>query len=191
MPLPMTHAFVAIAGAIAVARRPVPWRLIAAGGVAAMLPDLDALTHHFFGVARDSIYAHRGLAHSLFMAIVVGMIAAGFHEHLQVRRWVAGLAVGLATASHGVLDMMTDTGRAVAYWWPFTAARYFAIWRPIHIVIEDREELLNPDNLRFMTEIREVVVPMMLAAMVIRILFPPRAALDRQDDGAVKDFARR
>jgi hypothetical protein len=41
-----------------------------------MAPDLDVLMHPLFGVARESIYGHRGFSHSLLMAIVVGALAA-------------------------------------------------------------------------------------------------------------------
>ena len=37
----------------------------------------------------------------------------------------------LATASHGVLDAMTDGGIGVAFWAPFDAGRYYLPWRPI------------------------------------------------------------
>jgi inner membrane protein len=36
-------------------------------------------------------------------------------------------------ASHGLLDAMTDGGRGVALFWPFTARRYFLPWRPIPV----------------------------------------------------------
>ena len=39
----------------------------------------------------------------------------------------------LATASHGVLDAMTDGGSGVAFLAPFDDARYFFPWRPIPV----------------------------------------------------------
>lgn len=180
MPLPLTHALVPLVAAVAIARRPVPRRLIAAAAIAAMIPDVDALSHHFLGVARDSLLSHRGIMHSLGAALVAGLIAAGFHERLRVRRWVAGVVVGAAMASHGLLDMMTDSGKAVAYFWPLSPARYVAIWRPIHIVIEDREQLLVLDNLRQLSEIRQVLLPMLLVAIFIRIVTGPTRAGERR-----------
>jgi inner membrane protein len=37
----------------------------------------------------------------------------------------------LATASHGLLDAMTDGGLGVAFFSPFATTRYFLPWRPI------------------------------------------------------------
>jgi inner membrane protein len=39
----------------------------------------------------------------------------------------------LATASHGLLDAMTDGGLGVAFFAPFDNHRYFLTWRPIHV----------------------------------------------------------
>ena len=39
----------------------------------------------------------------------------------------------LATASHGVLDAMTNGGLGVAFLSPFDNSRYFLPWRPIRV----------------------------------------------------------
>jgi len=39
----------------------------------------------------------------------------------------------LATASHGMLDAMTNGGRGVAFFAPFSDARFFFPWRPIEV----------------------------------------------------------
>ena len=41
--------------------------------------------------------------------------------------------VAASTASHGLLDMMTNGGHGVAILWPITDARYFFDWRPIRV----------------------------------------------------------
>jgi inner membrane protein len=45
---------------------------------------------------------------------------------------VAGL-LALATASHGLLDALTDGGLGVGFWLPFHNARSFLPWRPIPV----------------------------------------------------------
>src|SRR5688572_10480141 len=37
------------------------------------------------------------------------------------------------TASHGLLDAMTDGGRGIAFFSPFSNHRYFLPWRPIRV----------------------------------------------------------
>jgi inner membrane protein len=39
----------------------------------------------------------------------------------------------LATASHGVLDAMTNGGLGVAFFSPFDDRRFFLLWRPIRV----------------------------------------------------------
>jgi len=39
----------------------------------------------------------------------------------------------LATASHGILDAMTNGGLGVAFFSPFNNNRYFLPWRPIRV----------------------------------------------------------
>jgi inner membrane protein len=39
----------------------------------------------------------------------------------------------VVTASHGVLDAMTNGGLGVAFFAPFTSARYFLPFRPVQV----------------------------------------------------------
>jgi inner membrane protein len=59
------------------------------------------------------------------------------------RRRAVWFFLFLATASHGVLDAMTDGGSGVAFWAPFDDTRYFLPWRPIPV---------SPIGRRFFTE---------------------------------------
>jgi inner membrane protein len=169
MPLPLTHAVVPIAGAIAFSPRPIPWRLILVAGIAAMAPDIDSLPHPLLGVASSSIYSHRGMGHSLLMALAVGALVAAFHRSLRVSYLTAAIVIAGAAASHGLLDMMTDSGRPVAYLWPLSSARLFADWRPIHSIPIHRNNFLALSMIRLGSELRQVVVPMILVAVAIRI----------------------
>src|SRR5205807_2815266 len=74
--------------------------------------------------------------HSLvFAALLAGAVAVGV-----VRRGASGIGrfplfayLFLATASHGVLDAMTNGGLGVAFFSPFDNRRYFLPWRPIRV----------------------------------------------------------
>jgi inner membrane protein len=169
MPLSLTHALVPIAGAIAFSPRPVPWRLILVAAGAAIAPDIDSLAHRLLGVADSSIYSHRGMAHSLFLALAVGALIAVFHRSLRVRYLTAAIVIAAAGASHGLLDMMTDSGRPVAYLWPLSSTRLFADWRPIHSIGLQRNHFVALSIIRLASELRQVIAPMILAAVAIRI----------------------
>jgi inner membrane protein len=44
-----------------------------------------------------------------------------------------GIVGGLVTASHGLLDTLTDGGLGIALLWPWSNHRFFAPWRPIPV----------------------------------------------------------
>jgi inner membrane protein len=172
MPLTTTHALVPLAGAIIFAKKPVSWRLVAASTFAAAAPDLDLVTNPIWGapwgLPTASIYAHRGAAHSLFTALLAGLIAAIFHKGLRARPLTAGVAVGSAMASHGLLDMFTDFGSPVAYLWPVSSVRLNADWRPIHsspvILGHLRTEFLERQSY----ELWHLILPMFAIALALR-----------------------
>ena len=141
---------------------------MAAAVGAAMAPDLDVLMHPLFGVADDSIYGHRGFTHSLSMAVVVGTLAAALHHQLRVRPLIAAVVVAAAMASHGLLDMMTDSGAPVAYLWPLTSLRIFADWRPLPESDINASPFLGAVFDRIGPEILHLVIPLFVVAIIIR-----------------------
>ena len=172
MPLSLTHALIPVAGAVAAARKPIPGRLLVAAMIVAIIPDLDGLWKHAPGLGDQSIWSHRGVTHSMFVALLFGILAAFFHRRLRVLPLTAGVVVAAAMASHGLLDMMTDSGRPVAYLWPLTSARLFADWRPIpgsglHPAdIPPLQEIMR----RALIEMRQVIAPLFGVALTIRLI---------------------
>lgn len=169
MPLTTTHLLVPLAGAVAFARTPVRWKLILAAAIASAAPDVDALANPIWGLPASSIYTHRGVTHSLFVAVAAGLIAAIFHKRLNVRPLTAGLVVGAAMASHGLLDMMTDYGLPVAYLWPLSSARVYADWRPIHSGPLELVHLSTQLLPRLKSELWQLILPMFASAIALRI----------------------
>jgi len=104
----------------------------------AMLPDADVIGFSF-GIRYDDMFGHRGFTHSLFFAALVGMVAA-WHVSSnpepripnpgRVRLFFWFTAV---TLSHGLLDAMTNGGRGIGFFAPFSNHRYFFPWRPIQV----------------------------------------------------------
>ena len=113
--------------AVALALR-VPRRLAFAAVVLTVLPDVDVLGFRF-GIPYGSTFGHRGFTHSLAFAAAASGLAA-----LAVRGDRRAFALLFAcAASHGLLDAMTDGGRGVAFFSPFSNHRYFFPWRPIRV----------------------------------------------------------
>ena len=64
------------------------------------------------------------------------MVASVFFRdvpRLSGRWWRLVLFFFLATASHGLLDALTDGGLGVAFFSPFDTRRYFLPWRPVEV----------------------------------------------------------
>ncbi|HEL5400182.1 TPA: metal-dependent hydrolase [Stenotrophomonas maltophilia] len=75
MPSIITHAAVPLALWCAADRGRIPPRLLAAGVIAAMLPDADVLAFALHVPYADA-FGHRGASHSLLFACVLAMLAA-------------------------------------------------------------------------------------------------------------------
>lgn len=115
------------------ARTPVPRRTLCIVAAAlAVLPDLDVLAFRL-GIPYAHPLGHRGVSHSLAFAFVAAFPAALW----LTRRLGPGqlarvtLVLALATASHGLLDALTDAGLGVGFFLPFHDARVFFPWRPL------------------------------------------------------------
>ncbi len=133
MPTVFSHAIAATAIGAVMVSGPSRARIWALGALCAVVPDLDVISF-WLGVPYHHMLGHRGLSHSLLFAAVLASVATA----LVFRKWPAGASgSGLwafffaATASHGVLDAMTTGGFGVAFFAPFSDARYFLPWRPI------------------------------------------------------------
>ncbi len=110
-------------------------RTWALGAVLATLPDLDVIGFRF-GVPYGALLGHRGLTHSLLVAIVVGGALAWFiarQWHSPRDQLLLSAYLILALASHGLLDAMTTAGMGVALLAPIDNTRYFFPWRPIAV----------------------------------------------------------
>jgi inner membrane protein len=106
--------------------------------VCAMLPDIDVIGFSF-GIAYGDMFGHRGFTHSLFFAVVTGLVVAHLVSSNPEPRTPnpGGIPLFLwftaVTASHGLLDAMTNGGRGIGFFAPFSNHRYFFPWRPIQV----------------------------------------------------------
>ena len=106
----------------------------ALGAALAVLPDVDVVGFRM-GIAYGDLLGHRGLTHSLLVALAVGGAAGWMLSRGMPTRDRASLAAYLvvAMASHGILDAMTTGGLGVALAAPLDDTRYFFPWRPIEV----------------------------------------------------------
>ncbi|HEX7638836.1 MAG TPA: metal-dependent hydrolase, partial [Burkholderiaceae bacterium] len=143
MPTILTHTAVPLALGLGLGSRLVPPRLLLAGVLAAMAPDLDGLGFDL-GIPYASTYGHRGLLHSLAFAGLLALAASTAAGGLRTTRRGAFAFVLASAASHGLLDMMTTGGMGVAWFWPWSDARHFLPWRFIRVSPLSLHRLLGP-----------------------------------------------
>ena len=98
----------------------------------ATFPDADVLARGL-GAGPGSPWLHRGALHSLLVAALAGAAAAAMAGGLGRSRLRLAIAAAAVSASHGLLDALTDGGRGVALLWPWNAERMFAAIRPIPV----------------------------------------------------------
>jgi inner membrane protein len=135
MPTIFSHAiFASAVGRACVAER-MPLRFWVLTATCAMLPDVDAIGFAF-GVRYDSMLGHRGLTHSIAFAVLIGIVVGRFAFGKQpagLGRLPLILYFTLVTLSHPLLDALTNGGRGVALFAPFSPERYFFPLRPIEV----------------------------------------------------------
>jgi len=112
-----------------------PWAIPLTAGLLAVAPDLDTPAMQIFGIPYRSFWGHRGFFHSpFFLLLLCAALAAIVARRQGWRAWAlltvlwAGCAI-----THPLLDMLTDGGSGVMALYPFSAARYFFPWHPIHV----------------------------------------------------------
>ena len=101
--------------------------------ICAMLPDADVIAFKF-GIGYSSMFGHRGITHSIFFAILVGVIVSTlFFFRSEAPGWKLSLYFAAVTLSHPLLDMLTNGGLGVALLAPFSNERFFFPWRPVQV----------------------------------------------------------
>jgi len=75
------------------------------------------------------------MTHSLLFAGLLSAVLVGMWSKQKTRAAQVGIFVYLffCTASHGVLDALTDGGLGVAFFSPFDTSRYFFSARPVAV----------------------------------------------------------
>ena len=110
-------------------RKPAYWFAVI---FCSILPDIDVIGFGM-GVRYADFWGHRGMTHSFVFAAFIAGATAIFIDNSFAQRWKIASLLFAITASHGLLDALTDGGLGVAFFSPFITERYFFSWRPIHV----------------------------------------------------------
>jgi inner membrane protein len=171
----ISHAVAVAAIGAAPPSRRLPVAIWGLGIVWSIVPDIDVIGFQL-GVPYEALLGHRGLTHSLAFAAVIATVTVWLHHWRgAVSRNTSGTACGylfLATASHGLLDSMTNGGLGVAFFAPFSNARYFLPWRPIAVSPIGIEAFFSTRGLQVLaTEIVWIWIPAGILALTL-VLIP-------------------
>jgi inner membrane protein len=133
MPTILSHAVAALGIGAAFFGRKAPERVLALGAVCSALPDADVVGFAL-GIRYGDLLGHRGLSHSFAFAAALAALATPLARSEggpgRGKLWTYLFA---ATASHTLLDALTDGGLGVAFFSPFDETRYFFPFRPIEV----------------------------------------------------------
>ena len=160
------HFAPAVALAVALGPRRVGWRLMVAGAVCGVMPDLDFLSIKMGFDRYSGTYGHRGFTHSLGFALLIGLVGALWPADGWRRRLGRGAFLALCTASHPLLDSLFDVGICSAWLWPLDGARHCLDWRPVPM-----RGIALFGAQRFMLELQWVGLPLLVlanAGMLVR-----------------------
>lgn len=131
----ISHAVAAVGISACFYNSTVPKRVWVTGIVCAVLPDIDVIGFRL-GIHYGDFWGHRGFTHSIAFAVLLStaLLVTVFRERIPgLSRFALWFYLFLVTASHGVLDAMTDGGLGVAFFSPFDNHRYFFPWTPIRV----------------------------------------------------------
>ncbi len=129
-----SHAFVALALGKASTHQTMTWQVLLLGMTCSIVPDLDVLGF-YFGIQYGDLWGHRGMTHSLVFACLLSaaFVAMRYRQNAMAEQMGIFGYFFLCTASHGVLDALTDGGLGVAFFAPFDTSRYFFAGRPVAV----------------------------------------------------------
>lgn len=128
----ISHPVVPVAISFLLPKEIATPKLVLAGAVCSIIPDLDVVAFRL-GISYQDMFGHRGFSHSIVFA---GLLAAfvGFILFRNSDRLAIKLGfLFVSTLSHALLDMLTNGGLGAAIFAPLTDVRFFFPFRPIEV----------------------------------------------------------
>ena len=165
------HAFVAVALGKSCFRQKMPRRFWGLAVVSALVPDADVITFGT-GIEYEDMFGHRGFSHSLLFALLWGLlvVVTEFKSTARFSRpwWQLAAFFFVVTASHGVLDALTNGGLGVAFFSPFDTTRYFFPWTPVEVSPLTAGQFLSEWGARVLwSELRYLCLPFTLLWLTV------------------------
>jgi len=119
------------------------------------------------------------MTHSLLFAGLLSAVLVGMWSKQKTRAAQVGIFVYLffCTASHGVLDALTDGGLGVAFFSPFDTSRYFFAARPVAVSPIGISTFFSEDAVHVLaSEVTWIWLPTIAGFFIVRGLQYARSA---------------
>ena len=166
MPTIFTHPAVPLG--LAPWLRRTPRSLIAVAAFVSSIPDADVAAFGF-GIPYEHPFGHRGFTHSIVFALLFSAFCAFAYVRLMhngLKYHHAFLVLFVALLSHGVLDAMTDGGKGIGFFIPFSNQRFFLPFRPIRVSPIGAEDFAAAAGRVLASELRWVWAPFVLVGLI-------------------------
>lgn len=137
MPTVITHSAIGLAASFGFKTRKRSIKLILLSTACSILPDADIIGYLWLFIPSYEFFGHRGFFHSLFFAALLSALVVLVFFRTEAifskRWWRLVFYFFMVTASHGLLDALTNGGNGIALLSPITNDRYFFPWTPIEV----------------------------------------------------------
>jgi len=172
LPTIFSHAAIGIAGRMSFVDRKIHPRLGTLSVICSILPDADVLAFHF-GIPYEHFFGHRGFFHSLFFALLMGMLfTAILCRSIRIfdqKNRTFFYYFTLLAASHGILDAFTDGGLGIALFSPFDNYRYFFPITPLKVSPIGWQYFISPYGLSvLLNELLWIILPSCIIVVLWR-----------------------
>lgn len=136
MPTFITHSIVAGSSAYGFGAGKASLKFWLLSIACSTLPDADVIGYRWLYIPSYHFLGHRGFFHSPFFAALLSVLIVCTFYRKKIysnQWWKYVLYFFILTASHGLLDALTNGGQGIALLSPITNSRYFFPWTPLEV----------------------------------------------------------
>ena len=143
------------------------WAILIAGMILTILPDIDVVGFRL-GIPYRHLFGHRGFSHSIFFAIVAsGAVSWLITRNAQLRLLPVWGYLFVCAMSHGLIDALTDGSYGIAFFSPFSNARYFFPFQPVEVSTLSIKRFFNGQGVAvLLSELIWLWIPCMIVLLV-------------------------
>ena len=174
MPTIITHSVVAASSGIGFSSGKETLKFWLLSLICSSLPDADVIGYRYLYIPTYEFFGHRGFFHSPFFAALLAIIVVCVFyrkEAIFSRQWWKYLLYFFVlTASHGVLDALTNGGNGIALLSPITNERYFFPWTPIEVSPLGIKAFFSQRGLMVLkSELTWIWIPCLLFVILLKV----------------------